>query len=485
MTESFVSFGWLLLLPLVGAALVRTASDARRAETIGLVIGLLGAALAVAFWLRFVPVPGSVVQDSFRPLGVALLRMDALGAICLPFVAVLTVAWLLGSPRRERTPSDIAVVLLTQAFLFTSFLAVHVITLIVGFVAVVVPTHLRARREADCARASRLLLAGSAVPAVFFFVGLGLFTRRFGIELEELGTLGLERTAEIWLFVPLVLAVLVRMAIAPFHAWLPVLLGRGPLSAGLLVATSTSGAHVFVRVILPLFERELVHGRSIVTAIALTSALLTALVALEKDHLRDLATYLLMSQSALILAGLSTLDSSGAGGAYELALAEGVAATGLLLVARAVEARIGRLPFEKLGGLSATMPGLGATFLVFGLAVVAFPGFASFIGHDLVLSAVVHRAPLLGVGFALVGVLNAVAVFRAYTEVFLGAPRSEVASRGTDLRFRERLVAAALAGILIFFGLAPDAALDGTAPVDAAAERAAHDGSHTPTTEFR
>lgn len=486
MTDSIFSFAWLIAVPLVAAAVVSVLRDTRHAHRLGVGAAVITAGLSMAAWIGFTPNERGLELDGFRPLGAPLFGIDALGALCLPFVSVLAIALLIGGPARERNARDVATVLATLASLLAALLALHVATLLVAFVAVVVPCTWHAQREesGSVAKVARLLLAGAAVPAAFFFVGLAFFTGRPGIDLMSLGSIGLDRSAEVWLFVPLVLAILVRMAVVPFHAWLPVLLERGALSTGLLVSTSTSGAYLFVRIMLPLFERELVKGQPIVAAIALASALYAALIALSKERLRSLAAYLLMSQSALVLAGLATLDASGAGGAYELALAEGIAGTGLLLVASAIESRIGRRAFSELGGLSKTMPALGATFLVFGLAAVAFPGFASFIGHDLVLTALAHRAPLLGLGFALVGVLNAVAVFRAYTAVFLGAPRSAIASRGIDLRPRERVVAIVLAGILFFFGLAPDRALDGTAPVDEAARQASDRGDHaTPSPE--
>jgi NADH:ubiquinone oxidoreductase subunit 4 (subunit M) len=400
-------------------------------------------------------------------LGVArpLFGLDGLGAVLLPFFALLTLLVLVAGPRAKLdAPATSAILFLESTVLgMVETLDLGVLGLLFGLQVLVMLAELRRRegtgRQQSLVPACGLYLGASVLLLFIGVAWIGRIGAHAGLaaplHLPELARHGLPAGEARWALILILCAVLLREGIFPVHSWLPALIERGPLGLGLLFTAAQTGTCVLMRVVLPVFDRhEQGPGALMVVAyLGLLTAGYAALVGLVQRDLRRVLAFLSLGQSALILAGLDSHSVEETVGGLVTWLASGLALTGLGLCTWAVEARVGRPDLRHFHGLAERTPVLAAFYLVLGLAVVGLPGTLDFVSEDLIVEGVLPSHPILGVVLIVAAALNAIVVLRSFNYAFLGPPSARRTTR--DLLVRERLALAVLALTLVGTGLLP------------------------------
>lgn len=160
-----------------------------------------------------------------------------------------------------------------------------------------------------------------------------------------------------------------------------------------------------------------------------------------------------MSQSALVLAGLSGTVSLELTGAFCVWISSGLAITGIGLVTWALESRAGGISIEQLQGRFWDAPALAAFFLLFGMALIGLPGTLSFVADDLIVAGSLDVHLAAGVMVIISTVLCGIAVMRCWFQVF-GGPRPAESPSHAVLS-RERIALTALIASLFALGLWP------------------------------
>jgi NADH-quinone oxidoreductase subunit M len=428
------------LLPALFAILaLRPTTKPRTFAVVGSGVSLLGP-LALAAHLG--SSKGEELVDGFRLSNVPVFGVDSLSISMMLAAGVALVVVMLSARPRELTPKILSAAFATQALAFTTYAIAHEVVLLVVWCAVGLPTVL-ALRGTKNARSTAILLGLTAAPLAVVAVvdptaqSLAfddVVTPSAGLCLAVLG------------------AALGRMGLVPFHSWLAPVLAETESPVALPIVASCTGPYLLARFAEPIAAWS-TRGLSFVGTVAVVGAVYMALLALAERRFRHAIACIVMSQSGLVLAGLSSGDPESVRGALMFSVAESFAAIGLLVAARAVEARVGAVDLTSHHGLSAPFPKLATTYLVFTLATIGFPGFASYTAEDMILEGSAHRHILVSIALAAVAALNGFTAFRAYGRVFLGpAPRGAMPG---DLLDRKRfLFAAILLGQLVF-GLTP------------------------------
>lgn len=367
----------------------------------------------------------------------------------------IAVAGLAAAPRRSLTRATLALTLVTVAALAALFRARSL-----DAVAFLLPVSLLpcwftvADREArpELRAACAWLLAGTSLPLA---IAAGL--RVMGAADGSPAFAGLVLTA-----------LLVRLAVPPFHGWLPVLLEFAPPSLALLVASVSVTPFLLARVFWPAAPAVLEQARPILVGLGLAGGLYGALLGLVQTHLRRAVGYVLVSQWGVVLVAVAVGAPESTAGAMVASVALGLTSTALVILAWAIENRTGNASMDRQGGLVAFAPHLAVAFLAFVFAHIGFPGTLAFVAEDLMLHGVLEGHPVVG-GFLLgASALNAVTAFRAYQRTFLG-PRPAGVGSTTDLVPRERAVAAALLVVVVLAGVFPRPILSWAwAPADGA-----------------
>jgi NADH-quinone oxidoreductase subunit M len=257
-------------------------------------------------------------------------------------------------------------------------------------------------------------------------------------------------SASTWTLLPLMVALLIRGGLAPFHCWVTDLFENTTFGTALLVATPMVGAYAMVQLVLPVASDTLLHAMGM---LALLSAGYSACMALVQREARRFFCYVFLSHAALVFVGLESVTPIGLTGALCMWISVAVAMTGFGLTLRALEARHGRLTMDRFRGFYDHTPALAVCFLLTGLTSVGFPGTLGFIGAEMLVDGAVQAYPYVGVTVVIVTAINGIAIVKAYFLLLTGARHVSAVPLGMGMR--ERLAVLTLTTLIVLGGLIP------------------------------
>lgn len=392
----------VVAVPVLGAALCRGA--AARTIAAGVALLWLGVAVSLA----------------------ALGWVEAPASLLLPTGALVALAAILVVPHRDASAPALARLLATGGLLAGVILAEGAL-LVALWAASSVPVwlELRGRARED---------------AQVFAIHLGVSTLLLAASVSVTALSG-------WSVPLLLIAVLVREGIVPFHAWVPVLYRRAPLGLAAVFTSGQVGA-----VLLGRHLDAVQAAGGVLAGVGLVTALYGAAMATIQQDARSVAGYLVVSQSALVLAGFEDQALLGRTGGVLAIVAVALATSAFVLALAATEARRGELSLARFSGGHDETPWLAGLCLIAGLAAVGVPGSLGFVAEDLVFHATLAERPWVGLAMITATAINGVTILRCTFRLFAGADRE----RGTaDVRGRERLGLAGLVLVVFALGLAP------------------------------
>jgi NADH-quinone oxidoreductase subunit M len=443
---------WLVALAgmpalVIGASLVRLEVERLRrlAVTAATAMLLVSVAGTVSPYLRTF----SIRTSAFRwaPGSEAVVRLDALSSVLLPFVAGLWLLTVAVTPRAALDRGGLRRTAIATLITFASFLTESAMVLLLLSVASVW-TFLSGIGDPAHRYQRRVVAAYLGVSTLFLAGGVALL-----IGPVEPGTT-LEATG-LWL---IVIAALIRKGIVPFHAWVPEVFDHGRMGPAILFSAPQVGAYMTVVLIVPRASPEMLR---LIAVLALATAVYGAALALVQTSARRACGYLFMSQSALVMAGLDCTSVTALAGGLLVWLSAGLAFGGLARCVLVLEARRGRLDLTTYHGGYERMPVLAISFLTMGLACTGFPGTLGFVGQELLVNGAVEAFPVMGFAVVAASALTGLAVLRMYFSLFCG--RSDVlADSGLqfELTRREAWTFVALVIALVGFGIAPRPLVD-------------------------
>ncbi len=441
---NLISFPWLEVAigaPLCTTFVIRHTRQPETARSICLAVSVLGLLMTLGgwldLWLQGIPVLENRWLHQWMP---GILEIDHLNAPLLVLTSLLLTLKALTTLRTKLKKFSF------DLFLWRSSLALAVFAcrepwmlLTLASVAMVPPwMELRQRGQP-----TRIYTIHMGLCVACLFAGQALVSAFPAASATATAGMGL-----------LVVGVLIRSGMFPFHTWVPDLFQRATFGTSLLFVAPMTGVYLATRLLLPTAPDWLL---SCLAHIAAFTAVYAGGLALVQKESRRFYSYLFLSQSALVLMGLNLITPLVLTGALSLWLSMGLALGGFGLVLRSIEARIGPFSLEEYRGLYSQMPTLAAFFLLTGLASIGFPGTVGFISWELILDGVVGASPFLGVIGVISSALNGIAILMAYLRIFTGAQSSTTIS----LRIlpRERVAVLVVTLLLIGGGLFPQPAI--------------------------
>ena len=449
MSDALFWLAGLVALPslVIGASFLHADVERLRRLAVVAAAGMLLAALIIAVspQLRALSVRTSAL--TWIPGGEAIVRIDTLSAVLLPFAAGLWLLTVAVTPRAALDRGGLRRTALATLITLASFLTESAVVLLLLSVASVW-TFLSALGDPAHRYQRRIVAAYLGFSTLLFGVGVALLVSP-GAQNTTLETAGM------WL---IVIAALVRKGIVPFHAWVPEVFDHGRLGPAILFNAPQLGAYMTVVLIVPRASPDMLR---IIAVLALGTAVYGAALALVQTSARRACGYLFMSQSALVMAGLDCTSVSALAGGLLVWLSAGLAFTGLARSVLVLEARRGRLNLTTYHGGYERMPLLAISFLLMGLACTGFPGTLGFVGQELLVDGAVDAFPVMGFAVVVASALTGLAVVRMYFSLFCG--RSDpLAHSGLRLGLtrREAWTFVALVITLVGLGVAPRPLVD-------------------------
>jgi NADH-quinone oxidoreductase subunit N len=226
----------------------------------------------------------------------------------------------------------------------------------------------------------------------------------------------------------LVVGLLFKAGIAPFHSWTPDVYQGAPTPVTAFMASCTKVAAfgAIIRVLYVGFSVSAWNWRPIIWAVAIASMVVGAIVGLTQTDLKRILAYSSIAHAGFILVGLVSLDAAGLSGVLFYLAAYGfttIAAFGLLTLVRDGNGEANHL--AQWSGLARRSPVFASTFTFLLLALAGIPLTSGFTGKFVVFRAAYHIAgPLVVIAL----VTSAIAAFfylRIVVMMFFAEPAED------------------------------------------------------------
>lgn len=398
----------------------------------------------IGFTASLVSVAASVLLLLAAPAGESLRQALMVLFSCLTLASTLIV------PKRDCDIPTMGGVLFILGATLTSYSTDNLAVFLAGWILTTVPFLVRSWFRASSWRpATALSLSSVALALAITLISAG--GRALSIE-----ALKGQSPGGMAAFGLLVAAVILRKGICPAQAWVSDLAEGGAAIPTALLLNGHFGALLVARLILPLFPRTAGNLFPVLSWFAMATALYVAIRALAENSPRRLLSFLALSQSAGILAGLESRTSEGITGALVHWFVVSVSTVGLFGILRLLEVRFGEnLTVSRHLGLAQHAPRLAVAFAVFGLALVGLPGTLSFCSQDLLIHGTLMSHPVTGVVLPIATAMNAFSIFRLFARLFLGKRRTGF-THMADALPRERWILAAGLLFVVLGGVFPN-----------------------------
>jgi NADH-quinone oxidoreductase subunit M len=272
----------------------------------------------------------------------------------------------------------------------------------------------------------------------------------------------LDATTQSWLFWAFALAFLIKVPLFPFHTWLPDAHVEAPTAGSVLLAgvLLKMGTYGLMRFNLPIFPDASHQWAVLISSLAVVGIIYGALVAMVQPDLKKLVAYSSVSHLGFVVLGIFSFTDQGMQGALYQMLNHGVSTGALFIIVGMIYDRRHTRLIAEFGGLANVMPVFSTFFMIVTLSSIALPLLNGFVGEFLILigtftSTLLPYAKLFASLAALGMILSAVYMLWMYQRVIYGELRNPSNLKLADLNFREKLVLAPVALLVLAMGVYP------------------------------
>jgi len=232
--------------------------------------------------------------------------------------------------------------------------------------------------------------------------------------------------------VMLILGFGIKLAVVPFHSWLPDTYENAPTPATVIMASVMMNASIYglVRFFFTVLPREAVTPFILpVMVFAVISQFYGAILALVQKNIKRMIAYSSISQMGYVLFGIGTLTYLGVSGAVFHMVNHTIIKALLFMTVGAVYLSSKSYDTDELGGLTAYLPLVALTGTVGALAVSGIPLFGAFQSEWLIFAGGFRTPYTVLSVLAVAGALfTAAYALKFVADVFFGA-RKNIGSR--------------------------------------------------------
>jgi len=299
-------------------------------------------------------------------------------------VAVYSIKYM---ENEENLPLYFSLYLLYTAGMLGTVLASDLIEFYVFFELMLIPSwaliHLWGTGERE--RIAFKYLIYTHVGALSLLIGILATGAVYGtFSLLEIGKTSKELQVNFFTAKLIVLALLVglmvKLAIFPFHTWLPDAHAEAPtpISALLSPAMIGIGGYGIFRIIFTAFPKVIQNFSLGLSVLALTTMVYGGLMALAQDDIKRLLAYSSISQMGYLLFGLASMSTLGLVGSMFHYFSHGTSKAILFMVSGIFIHQAGTRSIKKLGGLASKLPYTSTAMTIAFLSISGVPPFNGF-----------------------------------------------------------------------------------------------------------
>jgi NADH-quinone oxidoreductase subunit M len=465
----------LILLPLAGALFVSVARPSA-ARAIALGFTALNAITAFYLWRHFDasaagmqlverhPWIPSIGAEYFVGIDGLSLLLVLLNSLIFPFAFLA----------RGLSRGACALMLVMQAALYGTFTAQNFVLWFLFYEMSLVPGFLLIKiwggENRDWAATKFFLYTffGSVAMLLSF---LGIYFAKGSFDFATLAEAA--RTSPLlsgrlgWIaFAGIFLGLAVKVPLFPFHTWLPDAYEAAPTGVSMVLTgvLSKMGLYGFVRLLLPLFPREVHAAGPWLLALAVCSIVFASLAAWAQSDLKRMVAYLSINHLGYCMLGLFAVTTTAVRPAIEVQAAlsgvfiqifsHGITAAALFYFVGLLEERRGARGIHDFGGLMQRTPLLCGWMSVAMFSSLGLPGLNGFIGEFLIFKGAFSLA-MIPTAVAVLGLLFTAVTFLRAIQLLFSGPLSNTCAAFPDLLAREKFVIIPVTLLMFAVGIAP------------------------------
>jgi len=468
----------IIFIPLLGALAVCTWPQ-RNCRPIALMFNAISAACALGLWRRF-DATATGLQFVERHVWIPAINAEYLvGIDGLSLLLVLLTSLIIPFAFLAQAPPDggrgfCATMLVMQSALYGTFTAQNFVLWFLFYEMSLVPAFLLIKiwggenRDRAATKFFLYTFLGS-VAMLLSFLGIYFAKGTFDFSaLADLGKNGLLTGKLAWLaFAGIFLGLAVKVPLFPFHTWLPDAYQSAPTGVAMVLTgvLSKMGVYGFVRLLLPLFPKEIKIIGPWLLALAVCSIVFAPLAAWTQRDLKRMVAYLSINHLGYCMLGLfaviaspvvaARIDTHAAlSGVFMQIFNHGITAATLFYFIGLLEQRSGLRGIDDFGGLMQQTPLLCGWMSVAMFSSLGLPGLNGFIGEFLIFKGSFAIAASF-TAIAVIGLLvTAIAFARAMQSLFSG-PLTGNCGAFPDLLRSEKLIIVPMILLMFAIGITP------------------------------
>jgi NAD(P)H-quinone oxidoreductase subunit 4 len=390
-------FPWLtaiVLLPLVAATAIPLLPDknGKVVRWYAFGVGVVDFALmCYAFWTHYDPSQATfqmVERFTWLPqVGLSwTISVDGISAPLVLLAGLVTTLSMFAAWRVDRRPRlFFALMLVLYAAQIGVFVAQDVLLFFLMWEIELVPVYLlvciwggQNRRYA----ATKFLIY-TAVSSIFILVA-GLAMAFYGgnvtFDMAALQLKSFPLLIELLLYAGLLISFGVKLAIFPFHTWLPDAHGEAssPVSMILAGVLLKMGGYGLIRLNMELLPQAHVYFAPVLAILGVVNIVYGALNSFAQTNMKRRLAYSSVSHMGFVLLGIASYSDLGVSGAMLQMISHGLIAAALFFLAGVTYDRTHTMMMNQLGGIGQALPKVFALFTAAAMASLALPGMSGF-----------------------------------------------------------------------------------------------------------
>ena len=403
------------------------------------------------------------------------LGVDGISLFLVVLTGILFPLVIVGIDPHHNETSYFAWMLLLQAGVMGSFLALDLFLFFVMFEIVLVPMYFLIggwgydQRVYAATKFFLYTMAGSAFMLVGIIATVALAQRDLGVITFDVVKIAegasFSTNAARWLFVSFAIAFAVKVPLFPFHTWLPDAHTQAPTGGSVILAgvLLKMGTYGFLRFGVYLFPQAAMWARPVLFTLAVVGIIYGAIAATMQRDLKRLVAYSSVAHLGFIVLGTFALTSQAVTGAVIQMVSHGVSTGALFLLVGMIYERRHTREIAELRGIQHVAPIFAGVFTVVMLSSVGLPGLNGFVGEFLILIGSFGPARWWTVVATVGVILAALYLLWAYQRVFHGEP-DEANSTFKEMTLKEGLLMSVFVAIIVATGIYPKPILDRIEP---------------------
>jgi len=236
----------------------------------------------------------------------------------------------------------------------------------------------------------------------------------------------------------LIVGIAIKLAMFPFHIWLPNGYTYAPsIITAFFAGTATKvSVYLLIRFIYTMFGKDFSFGEIPLTAMLMTLGVIAFLsmsvVAIFQDNLKRLLAYSSVAQLGYMTVGIALASDMGLIASLTHVFNHAIVKTGLFLTVGSMFYGVGSTYIKDLAGIGQRMPITSFAFVLGGLALIGVPLTPGFVSKWYLVQAALERGDMVGYGLTiamLISSLFAVIYVWRVVEVMYFRPAPDGAER--------------------------------------------------------